>query len=60
MLNSKNIGKVTSGGFSPTLKKAICMGYINQKLVMGTEVDIIVHKQPRKAEVVKKPFYKRK
>jgi aminomethyltransferase len=57
---SKTIGKVSSGGFSPTLKKAICMGYVSENLETGAKVDIIVHGQPRKAEVVKRPFYKRK
>ncbi|MBN1622471.1 MAG: glycine cleavage system aminomethyltransferase GcvT [Endomicrobiales bacterium] len=59
ILDSKIIGKVTSGTFSPTLKKGICLGYINQKLDTGKEVKIMVHNQPRAAKVVKKPFYKR-
>ncbi|MCB4790420.1 MAG: glycine cleavage system aminomethyltransferase GcvT [Elusimicrobia bacterium] len=60
MMNSTKIGRVTSGSFSPTLKKGICLGYVNQKLEPNTIVEIIVHHQPKKAAVVKKPFYKRK
>jgi aminomethyltransferase len=56
---SEKIGEVTSGSFSPTLKKGICMGYINRKLEPGTKVNMIVHGQPKTASVVKKPFYKR-
>ena len=57
--DGKIIGKVASGGFSPTLKKAVCMGYVTGNLEIGTIVEITVHGQHRKAETVKRPFYKR-
>jgi aminomethyltransferase len=57
-LNSKVIGKVTSGTFSPTLKKGICLGYVGQKLEIDSKVEIIVHNNTKTAKVVKKPFYR--
>lgn len=59
ILNSNPVGKVTSGSFSPTLKRGICLGYTNNKLEPGTQVEIIVHGKPRPAKAVKKPFYRR-
>ena len=53
-------GKVTSGSFSPTLKKNIALGYVaGPKLEAGHEVEIIIREKPLKAKVVKLPFYKR-
>jgi aminomethyltransferase len=59
--NGKPAGKVTSGSFSPTLKKNIGMGYVPVELaVPGTEIEIQVRDKALKAQVVKLPFYKRK
>ncbi len=55
----KPIGKVTSGTFSPTLKKPIGLAYIQPEYVgINREVDIIIRNKPYKAIQVKKPFYK--
>jgi len=55
------IGEVTSGLFSPSLKKGIGMGYVpkeHSKPGATFEIDIRGKNQP--AVVVKTPFYKRK
>ncbi len=53
------IGKVTSGTQSPSLQKAIGMGYVNKEFSKeGTEVYISIRNNKIKAKVVKFPFYK--
>ena len=53
------IGQVTSGTQSPSLQKAIGMGYVKKEFAKeGTEIFIQVRKKPLKAKVVKLPFYK--
>lgn len=56
----KLIGEVTSGTFSPTLKKNIGLALIQAEYAKeGTEIEIIVRGEAQKAKVVKTPFYKR-
>ena len=51
------IGKVTSGGPSPTLGKNIAMGYVPPAFAeLGTELKVIVRGKPAAAEVVAMPF----
>jgi aminomethyltransferase len=53
-------GQVTSGTHSPTLDVGIGMGYVpSEQSAVGTELEIDVRGKPRRARVVKKPFYKR-
>ena len=53
------IGKVTSGTQSPSLQKAIGMGYVTKELAKeGTEIFIDIRNNKVKAKVVKFPFYK--
>jgi aminomethyltransferase len=51
------IGVVTSGGFSPTLRAGIALGFVppihSQE---GTKLKVIVRGKPQAAEVVKSPF----
>ena len=59
--NGVKIGEVTSGLFSPSLKKGIGMGYVPKEHSnpgAAFEIDIRGKNQP--AIVVKTPFYKRK
>jgi aminomethyltransferase len=59
--NGKPVGKVTSGSFSPTLKKNIGLGYVPVELALpDTEIEIQIRDKALKAKVVKLPFYKRK
>jgi aminomethyltransferase len=54
------IGKVTSGTQSPSLQKAIGMGYIKTELAKeGQEIYIKIRENKVKAKVVKFPFYKK-
>lgn len=54
----ETIGKVTSGTQSPSLKKAIGLGYVPiEKSKPGNEIYIAIRKKTLKAEVVKTPFY---
>ena len=51
------IGKVTSGGFGPTVGGPIAMGYVEVKSsVPGTKVNLLVRGNAMPAEVVKLPF----
>lgn len=57
--SGKIIGKVTSGTQSPSLNKAIGMGYVPTALAKAdSEIFIIIRDKPIKAKVVKIPFYK--
>ena len=54
------IGIVTSGTMSPSLKKAIGMGYVPASLsAIGSEIFIKVREKLLSAKVVKLPFYTR-
>lgn len=56
--NGQVIGFVTSGLKSPTLERFLGLGYVPSALAaLGTEIDIIVRGQAKKAKVVKRPFY---
>ncbi|WP_219224043.1 glycine cleavage system aminomethyltransferase GcvT [Pedobacter antarcticus] len=53
------IGKVTSGTQSPSLQKAIGIGYVNKdQSKEGNEIFISIRNNAIKAKVVKFPFYK--
>jgi aminomethyltransferase len=53
-------GEVTSGTLSPTLDVGIGLGYVAAALAEpGTEITIDLRGRPRRAHIVRKPFYKR-
>jgi aminomethyltransferase len=53
------IGRVTSGTQSPSLQKAIGMGYVNKEFAKeGSEIYIKIRDNKIKAEVTKLPFLK--
>jgi aminomethyltransferase len=53
-------GEVTSGSHSPMLEVGIGLGYVpTADARPGTELTIDVRGRPRRAQVVKKPIYKR-
>lgn len=57
-VNGDNIGFVTTGYFSPTLKKNIGLAIIDSKYTgFGTEINILIRNKPVKAEVINKKFY---
>ncbi len=54
-----NIGIVTSGTMSPSLNKAIGMGYVKTAFAkLDTEIYIAIRNKKIKAKIVKTPFYK--
>ena len=56
----REVGRVTSGGPAPFLKKNIGMAYVPAKLTAtGTIIEIIVRGQSVAARIVELPFYKR-
>jgi len=58
--DGNQIGKVTSGTQSPSLQKAIGMGYLQTDLAKeGQEIFIKIRDNKIKAKVVKFPFYKK-
>ena len=51
------VGKVTSGGFSPSLNAPIAMGYVSPALAeAGVKLKVIVRGRSQDAEVVPMPF----
>lgn len=53
----KNIGEITSGGFSPCLKKNIAMGYVKSgSHKAGTKVKIAIRGKTYDGVVTKMPF----
>jgi aminomethyltransferase len=53
------VGQVTSGTFSPSLKKSIGMGYVPTRLAAeGSEIGIQIRDKVISARVVNVPFYK--
>ncbi len=58
--NGNIIGKVTSGTQSPTLNKAIGMGYVNKDFAKAdTEIFVVIRDKAIKAKVCKIPFFKK-
>lgn len=51
------IGRVTSGGFSPSLRKAIALAFVPPLFSEpGTKLKVLVRGKPQAAEVVETPF----
>ncbi len=58
--NGNIIGKVTSGTQSPSLNKAIGLGYVSSNFSkVDTELFVIIRDKPVKAKVCKIPFLKK-
>lgn len=52
------VGEVTTGMFAPTPERYLGMAYVPRELAKtGTEIDILIRDRPRKAQIVKRPFY---
>ncbi len=59
-LEGNEIGVVTSGTMSPTLKVGIGMGYVKTAFAKpDTEIAVIIREKPVRAKVVKAPFIKK-
>ena len=58
--SGQEVGRVTSGGYAPTLGVNIGLGYVPIKLAtIGTDIEIIIRNKPVPAQIVNKKFYKR-
>jgi aminomethyltransferase len=56
----RNVGVVTSGTMSPSLKIGIAIAYVEASLAdIGTNLDVVIRDQRVPHEVVETPFYKR-
>ncbi len=61
LVGGEPVGRITSGTYSPTLKKPIAMGYVPPEFAEpGTELTIDVRGRTEPARVVKLPFYRRR
>lgn len=56
MKSGSKIGEVTSGTFSPTLKKGIALALVDSSVQIGDEIQVQVRKNLSAAKVVKTPF----
>ena len=58
MIDGKEVGKLCSATFSPSLQAGIATGYLDQPdLVPGTRCSVVLHGRDIPAEIVKTPFY---
>jgi len=56
--SGRDLGSVTSGTFSPVLKKGIAMAYVPpDSSQVGEEVEVVVREVPLAARITKFPFY---
>jgi len=56
--SNRQIGEITSGTFSPLLRKGIGIGYIDTPdSQVGTTVQVVVRGSPNQGKIVKPPFY---
>ncbi len=56
-MEGEEVGYVTSGTQSPSLSKAVGMGYVRKDLAeIGTEINVMIRDKAIKAKVVKMPF----
>jgi aminomethyltransferase len=61
MHDGETVGQVTSGTYAPYLERAIGMGYVTPDVTEpGTKLEILIRGRPVAAEVVQRPFYRRK
>jgi aminomethyltransferase len=59
-MGGREVGRVTSGGPAPFLKKNIGMAYVPpESTAVGTEFEVSVRGQGAAARIVPLPFYKR-
>ena len=50
------VGEVTSGTFSPTLRKGIALALVDPSVVVGDQVGVVVRSRTEPFDVVKPPF----
>ena len=61
MAEGENVGRITSGSYSPSLDRNIAMGYVESRWSEeGQRLQIDIRGRPTEAVVTSLPFYKRK
>lgn len=58
-VGDEKVGELTSGGYAPTLEKSIGLGLIAVDYANEELVDVEIRGRRLRAELTKKPFYKR-
>lgn len=60
--NGKKVGKVTSGGYAPSLEENVGLGYVltNSEIKLDSIIQIMVRNKLYNAKVVKRPFVDKK
>lgn len=60
LVDGENIGYVTSGSYSPSLKKNLGMALIRTEYTrLDEEIDVVVRNRSLKAKLVELPFYRK-
>jgi aminomethyltransferase len=60
LVDGRQVGRITSGTFAPTLERVIAMGYVAPEYAApGTELAVDVRGRIEPGRVVKLPFYRR-
>lgn len=53
-----DVGYVATGMFSPTTERYLGMAYVPHEIsAHGTQIEIVIRDKPKRARVVKRPFY---
>ncbi len=57
----KKIGHVTTGSYSPTLKRNIGLALLEEAYAAeGTEIEVLIRNKLLKARIIRKPFYSKR
>ena len=60
LYNSETVGIVTSGTWSPTLKKPIALAYVPSEIAkVNTQIEVEIRGKKHPAKIVKRPFYRK-
>jgi aminomethyltransferase len=57
--DGREMGRITSGGYSPTLEKSIAIALLKSKLDINSDVEIAIRNKLCKAKIVDLPFIKK-
>jgi len=53
-----DVGEVSTGMFSPTTERYLGLAYVPRQIsARDTEIEIIIRDKPKRAKIVKRPFY---
>lgn len=56
--NGLDVGEVTTGMFSPTTGRYLGLARVPREMSsLGTEIKVIIRDKPKRAKIVKRPFY---